>query len=313
MQIPGHVDHQEFAGKVHASFEVIKACNRVEKVDNYNVTLPGHPLMGKHCFLPLKDMRFGTQDIHLSQLYHTIAYARALQYWAKEVHPPVPDQHYHLARSVQELWWAMELLITFAGDVFMTTVPSKWMEITLPQSMEALPQEPLKNHTRSSRAHLRGSMSTSHSKGWSVTAAKQVTATKGAPATPPKDLMPYQPSSDSKPLCPPPRFAEFAQALSQEDPMESAPLPVITGIPSEEAIYPYEVVGMAMTVARLNHNQMTREMLVDIQIYSEGIMGLRLNSKADTHPALTLQEQLNSLPHHMVLILFSSGMYTMTL
>ena len=118
-------------------------------------------------------MGFGTQDICLSQQQHTIAYTRALQYWAKEVHPPVPGQCHGLVRSVQELWWAMELLITLAeGDVFMTLVPSKWTEITLPWLVEAVPQDPSKSHTQSSRTHPRGSISISHSEGQSVTTAK---------------------------------------------------------------------------------------------------------------------------------------------
>ena len=98
--IPGHMDHQDFAWKVHATFEVSKACNWAKKVEKYYVPLPVHPSIGKHHFLLPKDARFGTQDIHLSQLHHTIAYARALQHWAEEVHPPVPGQPHHLARSV---------------------------------------------------------------------------------------------------------------------------------------------------------------------------------------------------------------------
>ena len=133
-KVPSHADHQEFAQKVHTYFEVPKAYNWVEEVINYYVPLLAHPSIGKHCFLPPKDMRFSTQDICLSQLHHTIAYARALQHWAEEVHPPVPGQAHHLARSVQELWWAMEPLIYFKeGEVFVTTVPSNCTEVTSPQ------------------------------------------------------------------------------------------------------------------------------------------------------------------------------------
>ena len=46
--------------------------------------------------------------------------------------------------------------------------------------------------------------------------------------------------------------------------------------------------------ARLLRNQATGEMLVDVQVCSEGIVGLRLDSKdkemADEHPSLTIQE-----------------------
>ena len=76
--------------------------------------------------------------------------------------------------------------------------------------------------------------------------------------------------------------------------MESGLLPVNTGIPTEEAVDPYKVMGMAMTVTRLLWDQTTREMLVDIQVCCEGIVGLGLNSEADKHTSLTLQELSDS-------------------
>ena len=159
-------DHQEFAWKVHVPFKVSKACNWAKKVNTYHVQLLAHPSIGKHHFLLLRDARFSTQDIHLAQLQHTITYARALQHWAKEVHPPVPSQPHHLARSVQELWWAMEPLVTFTEeDVFITIAPSKWTEITLPWPMEAVPQQSWKSCTQSGRVCLRGSLSVTHSEG----------------------------------------------------------------------------------------------------------------------------------------------------
>ena len=131
-KIPGHADHQEFTPIY--SFEVLKACNWAKKVDNYHAQLPAYPSICKHCFLLLRDVRFGTQGICLAQLHHTIAYARALQHWDKEVHPPVPSQPHHLVRSVQALCQAVEPLISFKErDVFMTMAPSKWTEVTLTQ------------------------------------------------------------------------------------------------------------------------------------------------------------------------------------
>ena len=105
-KIPGIADHQEFAWKVCTSFEVPKACNWVKKVNNYHTQPLAHPSIGKHHFLQLRGARFSSQDIHLTQLQHTIAYARALQHWAKEVHLPVPGQPHHLVRGVQALQWA---------------------------------------------------------------------------------------------------------------------------------------------------------------------------------------------------------------
>ena len=98
------------------------------------------------------------------QLHHTLAYARALQHWAEEVQPSVLSQPRHLVGSVLELWQAMDPLITFVeGDLFITTALSRWMEITLPQLTKVA--QPPRRHSHSSRAHPRGSLSATHSKG----------------------------------------------------------------------------------------------------------------------------------------------------
>ena len=321
------------------SFKVPKACNWVKKVENYYTPLLAHPLIDKHHYLLPKDVRFTAQDICLGQLQHTITYARPLQYWAKEVHPPVPSQPHCLARSVQELQWAMKPLISFEEEeVYVAMVPSNWTEVTSPWLMETVPQEYKKSHTWSNRAHLRGAMSVTQGKGWHATTAMQATATAEALATPAWEVRPHQPSSDSWPLCPPPRFAEITQTLRREEPMESSPPLVITGIPTQEVVDPYEAVGM---VARLLQNQTpdtcaaescwhactctgvpNLEMWVHIQVCSKGIMGMGLGPKVDRHPTLTLQElkfwQLNLLPHCLVFIQFllchpvlSSGIHAM--
>ena len=154
-------------------------------------------------------------------------------------------------RSVQELWWAMEPLVSFEEEeVFVTTVPSKWMETTLPWSTKTVPHESWKSCTQSSRAHLRGSMSASKSEGGPATTTKQATATEEAPATLSWEFLPHQPSSDSQPLCPLPRFAEITKTLRRKEPMQSSPIPVITSIPTKKAIDPYKVMGMAVRVTR---------------------------------------------------------------
>ena len=171
-QIPGHVDHQGFAQKVCTSFEVCKAYSWVKKVENYHMQPLTHHSISKYCFLLPKDARYGTQNIHISQLQHTVAYARPLQYWTEEVYPPVPGQPHHLVRSVQELWQAMELLISFKEEeVFMTMVSSNWTEVTSPWLTETSPQESWKSHTQSSRACPRGAMSATDSEGQPATAA----------------------------------------------------------------------------------------------------------------------------------------------
>ena len=76
--------------------------------------------------------------------------------------------------------------------------------------------------------------------------------------------------------------------------MESIQPPVITSILTQETIDPYEVIGIAMMAARLLRNQATGEMLMDVQVCSEGIVGLGLDPKGnemvDECPSLTIWE-----------------------
>ena len=128
--------------------------------------------------------------------------------------------------------------------------------------------------------------------------AMQATAVMGALVTPPQEPRPHQSPSDSQPLCPPPGFMEIAQMLRKEEPMESSPPPVITGIPTKEVVDPYKVMDMAVMVTRLLRNETTGEMMVDIHVCSEGIMGLGFNPEGkeivDEHPSLTIWELLDS-------------------
>ena len=167
--------------------------------------------------------------------------------------------------------------------------PFIWTEVTLPWSMETMPQESQKSHTWSSRTHPRDAMSATQSEGWPTTTAIKATTTVEALVTPPWEVRPHWPLSNSQPLCPPPRFVEIAQTLKKEEPMESSLPPVVTSILTQEVINSYKVMGMAVMAARLLWNQTTGEMLMDIHVCSQGIVGLELNPKVDRCPFLTLQ------------------------
>ena len=175
--------------------------------------------------------------------------------------PPVPDQPHHLAESMQELQQVMELLVSFGEkEVFVTMVPSNLTEVTLPQSTDITlqpPQESWKHHTHNTRACPRGSMTMAQSEDRHAATATQATAAMEAFTTPPQEFRPCQPPSDSKTLHPPSGFLGIAQILRTKDPMESSPPPVVTGIPTQETIDHYKVMGMAVTAARLLRNQAT--------------------------------------------------------
>ena len=173
--------------------------------------------------MPLRDVRFGSQDICLHQLHHTLAYARVLQHWVEEAQPPVPSQPHCLVGSMLELWQAMDPLITFAeGDVFVTMVPSSWTEIISPWPMKATQAKHPRSHSHSSRACLRGSLSVTHSEGQPITPTMWATAKAEVKTAPPWKFLPLQSTSDHKPPCPLPRFAEITQALWEEEPWKVA-------------------------------------------------------------------------------------------
>ena len=53
------------------------------------------------------------QDYHMWQLQKTLAYAKALQYWAEKVQLPHPGNPADLAEGMWELCQAMKPLATF--------------------------------------------------------------------------------------------------------------------------------------------------------------------------------------------------------
>ena len=319
-KIPDHTDHQEFGLKVCASFEVPKASNQAKKVDNYDTQLLTHSSIWKHHFLLPRDMRFSTQDICLAQLHHTIAYARALQHWAEKVHPQITAQPCFLVRSVQDLWQAMEPLVSFKeAEVFMTTVPSNWMESSL---------------TLVDEDHATTIQFEPH--------PKQLGPPKGIPVCDPQwrpaccyshvdhckgrstdnftmELMPHQSMSESWPLCSLPGFAEITQTLGGKNPWRVAHCWSLLAFHPKRPINLYKVMGTPVTATSLLQHQTTGEVLVHIQFCSKGIVGLGLNPVVDNCPALTIQE-LSDSPHPTVWHssahwlchpVFSSGIYAM--
>ena len=86
------------------------------KVDNDHSMLPAHHSLDRDHFLPLPDMWFGSQDFWLTQPQKTLAYVKALPYWAEKAQPLIHSKPHHLAESVLELWQMMELLTTFTDE-----------------------------------------------------------------------------------------------------------------------------------------------------------------------------------------------------
>ena len=151
----------------------------------------------------------------------------------------------------------MEPLVSFTDvEVFEATVLSSWIEVCSPWPIEPVSQDPHPccNCSCRSWAHPRGFLSLGHSESQSITTARWATTRTEAPTTPPWEMMPLQSTqstSDHKPPCPPPCFAEIACALQGQESMESGQPLVIIGILPEDVIDPHKVMGVAVTVSWL--------------------------------------------------------------
>ena len=129
-EVPGQDDLQEFARRMQASFQVSKERCHAPKVENYYSMLLAHHSLGRDQFLPLSNMWFGSQDFWLTQPQKTLAYVKALQYWAEKAQPQIPSETHQLAESVLELWQMMEPITTFTDKEVLDDVPpSKWAKI----------------------------------------------------------------------------------------------------------------------------------------------------------------------------------------
>ena len=73
-------------------------------------TPPHQPLNASE---KIYDPQMGSQDYCLGQPMKTLAYAKALQYWAERAKPQIPSEPCQLAGSILELRQAMEPFMTF--------------------------------------------------------------------------------------------------------------------------------------------------------------------------------------------------------
>ena len=93
------------------------------------LTITWHYLF-PHCldhdtYLPMPDLRFGSQDYCLEQPQKTLAYAKALQHWADLAKPTLPGESHQLAECIKELKEWMEPFTTFTdAKVFDPVEPS---------------------------------------------------------------------------------------------------------------------------------------------------------------------------------------------
>ena len=139
--IPDVDDIQELAQKIRAYFKLPQWTSEIHGIENYYLALPApHCLCGKD-FLSLPDPRFPCPDLWEEQQKKTMAYAQALQCWAKRANLPVPGQPCLLVGSVLELHKMMEHYISFSDDNIFSSValPERFFGSQTSVSRDVLP------------------------------------------------------------------------------------------------------------------------------------------------------------------------------
>ena len=288
-EVPGQDNLQEFARRVWASFEVPKQWCCASKVDNDDSALLAHHSLDRDQFLPLPDMQFGSQDFQLTQPQKTLAYAKALQYWAEKAQLPIQSEPCQLAESVLELWQMMEPLTTFTDkDILEDILPSNWVKIMPSRLAEPTQQE--HSCTRTHQAYSRRSFLAAQGGGWPwphTTATTQTTVQ----ATLIQEVMLWQAESSSQLLTPPPGFAEIAQSLHGDSPPR-----IVAGIPLvvAEDHDPIQMIGSSMVSAHLFRDSASGAMCIDLVTCSLSLVGMGLDPMVDDHHVPTLQEAMDS-------------------
>ena len=116
MKIPGVEDHEKLAWEVWASFWLPKRVDKLHQVENYYQAPPAPLCLLQKNFLPLPNSNFACQDIWEMQCEQTVAYTRALQFWAEKVDPPTGGRPCLLVESVKELREEMRHYLSFLED-----------------------------------------------------------------------------------------------------------------------------------------------------------------------------------------------------
>ena len=122
---------EEFTRKVWALFELPKSSSCAQGTPNDYSTTPIPQALECDQFLPISNIMFSGQDFQMWQPQKTLAYAKALQYWAEKAQLSHLGKPHQLAEGVQELCQAMEPLATFMDvEVLEDNPPSNLQVIT---------------------------------------------------------------------------------------------------------------------------------------------------------------------------------------
>ena len=235
-------------------------------------------------------MQFRSQDFQLTQPQRTLAYAKALQYWAEKAHPPIPSEPHQLVESMLELWQMMELLTMFTDEEVLNDVPpSNWVKIMPSRSTEPTQQEC--SHSRMCWACTRESFLAAYGKGWPQPHTTATAKTTSQQATPSQEVVPQQAESSSQPLTPPPGFAEIDQSLHGDNVLR-----VVTGIPQELAKDqgPIQMIGSSTISTHLFRDSASGVMCINMVTCAMSLVGVELDPMVDGWHVPTLWEVTDS-------------------
>ena len=115
--VPEVDDIQKLARKIWASFKLPQRVSVRHAIKNYYLAPPAPHCIWQKDFLLPPDLRFSCQDLWEEQWEKTMAYAQALQCWAKKANLPKLGQPHLLAGSVLELQKMMEQYIPFSDEI----------------------------------------------------------------------------------------------------------------------------------------------------------------------------------------------------
>ena len=156
----------------------------------------------------------------MKQPQKTLVYAKALQYWVEKALPSHPGKPCQLAEISWELQHAMEPLATFMDmEVLGDNLPPNWKMInpSRPTEPEWPDQGSLRerSHSRSWRAHARGTFAVTHGMGCSKPTA---TTWAVSPSPVPTQKVESLQETSSWQWTSPPGFTEIARSLWGDDP-----------------------------------------------------------------------------------------------
>ena len=115
-------------------------CQVLWVINDYSVP-PAPKYINRKAFLLVLDPELPCQDYREGQPKKTLAYAKALQYWAEKANPPGPGKRHLSARCAQELRWAMRPFTTFSDC---TVLEGATPNLGFPEEEAAQPNTALK-------------------------------------------------------------------------------------------------------------------------------------------------------------------------